>query len=200
VVESSWETQSLAARERGGALGDERRLVELAQGGDRQAFAVLIDRYWNSLYRWLYHLSHDRHTAEDLVQETLLKAFAGLSSFQAGGNFQAWLYRIGYNGFINVRRTEESSRQHFPQYVPGLQPGPREALISKEVLLAVALAVGRLPREFRAALLLRAEERLSFRDVAEVLQITEATARWRVFKARQSLMASLASFLDEDKQ
>ena len=71
----------MAARERGGALGDEKRLVELAQGGDRQAFAVLIDRYWNSLYRWLYHLSHDRHTAEDLVQETLLKAFAGLSSF-----------------------------------------------------------------------------------------------------------------------
>jgi RNA polymerase sigma-70 factor (ECF subfamily) len=200
VGESSWETQSLAARERGGALGDERRLVELAQGGDRQAFAVLIDRYWNSLYRWLYHLSHDRHTAEDLVQETLLKAFTGLSSFQAGGNFRAWLYRIGYNGFINVRRTEESSRQHFPQYVPGLQPGPREALISKEVLQAVALAVGRLPREFRAALLLRAEERLSFRDVAEVLQITESTARWRVFKARQSLMASLASILDEDKQ
>ena len=200
MVEWSWETQSLAARERGGALGDERRLVELAQGGDRQAFAVLIDRYWNSLYRWLYHLSHDRHTAEDLVQETLLKAFAGLSSFRAGGNFRAWLYRIGYNGFINVRRIEESSRQHFPQYVPGLQQGPREALISKEVLLAVALAVGRLPREFRAALLLRAEERLSFRDVAEVLQITESTARWRVFKARQSLMGSLASILDEDKQ
>jgi RNA polymerase sigma-70 factor (ECF subfamily) len=199
-VEASWEAQSLAAGERGGASGDEHRLVELAQGGDRQAFAVLIDRYWDSLYRWLYHLSRDRHTAEDVVQETLLKAFAGLSSFRTGSNFRAWLFRIAYNELINVRRNEEATRQLFPRFVAGFQPGPREALISKEVLQAVALAVGRLPREFRAALLLRVEEGLSFRDVAEVLGITEGTARWRVFKARQKLMASLASVLDEDQQ
>jgi RNA polymerase sigma-70 factor, ECF subfamily len=180
-------------------LGGERKLVELAQGGDRQAFAMLADRHWNSLYRWLYHLSHDRHTAEDLVQETLLKAFAALSSFQAGTNFRAWLYRIAYNSFVSLRRAEGSVRERFPDYVPGLQQGPSEELISKEVLQAVARALGRLPREFRAALLLRVEERLPFREIGEVLEITEETARWRVFKARQKLMKSLASELAEDE-
>jgi RNA polymerase sigma factor (sigma-70 family) len=128
----------LASRESGGELGGERKLVELAQGGDRQAFAMLADRYWNSLYRWLYHLSHDRHTAEDLVQETMLKAFAALSSFQAGTNFRAWLYRIAYNSFVSLRRAEGSVRERFPDYVPGLQQGPSEELISKEVLSSSA--------------------------------------------------------------
>ena len=56
----------------------EHRLIVAAQQGDRPAFAQLVERYWDRLYRWLYHLTRDRHTAEDLVQESFLKAFAGL--------------------------------------------------------------------------------------------------------------------------
>src|SRR5262245_23260253 len=62
---------------------DEAALVLQAQKGDRQAFTALVERYWNSVYRWLYHLSRHRQTAEDLTQDTLLKAFAALGSFQA---------------------------------------------------------------------------------------------------------------------
>src|SRR5947209_8937028 len=87
-------------------LTDEAALVRQAQQGDRQAFAVLVERYWDALYRWLYHLSHHRHTAEDLTQDSFLKAFAALSSFAAGTNFRAWLFRIAYNGFLNHRQTE----------------------------------------------------------------------------------------------
>ena len=86
---------------------DEPALIRKAQRGDRPAFGRLVDSYWDLLFRWLYHLSHDRHKAEDLTQETLLKAFAKLRSFQAGGNFQAWLFRIAYNSFLNLRSIEK---------------------------------------------------------------------------------------------
>src|ERR1700730_3836832 len=66
---------------------EEERLIRAAQKGDRPAFAALVEVYWDRLYRWLYHLAHDRHTAEDLTQETFLKAFAGLHGFRAGTNF-----------------------------------------------------------------------------------------------------------------
>ena len=75
-------------------LNHEPSLVQLAQEGDRQACAALVDRYWPRLYRWLFHLTHNQHGAEDLVQETFLKAFSKLSSFRAESNFQAWLFRI----------------------------------------------------------------------------------------------------------
>src|SRR5260370_29594225 len=56
----------------GGLLAEEHALVSASQRGERQAFAQLVERYWDRLYRWLYHLTRDRHTAEDLVQETFL--------------------------------------------------------------------------------------------------------------------------------
>jgi RNA polymerase sigma-70 factor (ECF subfamily) len=178
---------------------EEHVLVHGAQKGDRQAFAVLVDRYWDRLYRWLYHLSHDRHLAEDVAQEAFLKAFAGLASFRTGSNFQAWLFRIAYNSFVNQRRAAGRCRQAFPDNVPAGGEGPAEQAVSRETLQLVARAVGRLPNEYRAAFLLRVEQGLSFRQIAEVLATTEETARWRVFKARQKLLSVLAPQLDREK-
>jgi RNA polymerase sigma-70 factor (ECF subfamily) len=179
-------------------LLEEHRLVQNAQKGDRQAFAALVERYYDRLYRWLYHLSHDRHTAEDLTQETFLKAFAALASFQAGTNFRAWLFRIGHNSFANQRRIASRTRQALPENIATAGEGPVERVISQEALQMLARAVGRLPGEFRSAFLLRAEEGLSFREIGEVLDITEETARWRVFKARQKLMTVMAPQLDQE--
>jgi RNA polymerase sigma-70 factor (ECF subfamily) len=178
---------------------EEHGLVHAAQKGDRQAFATLVERYWDRLYRWLYHLTHHPHTAEDLTQEAFLKAFAALASFQAGTNFRAWLFRIAHNAFANQRRTAARMRQALPEGLPAAGDGPVEQAISREALQMLARAVGRLPSEFRAAFLLRAEEELSFRQIADVLEITEETARWRVFKARQKLVTVMAPQLDQDK-
>ena len=166
--------------------------MQRAQGGDRPACAVLVEHYWERLYRWLFHLSHDRHAAEDLTQETFLKAFASLKSFKAGTNLQAWLFRIAHNSFLNQRRAGRKTRQTFPTDMAAGGDGPAEEAMSREALQLLARAVGRLPTDFRAAFLLRVEEKLSFREMAEVLETTEETARWRVFKARQKLMEVLA--------
>jgi RNA polymerase sigma-70 factor (ECF subfamily) len=207
-------------------VDQEHILILSAQKGDRQAFAVLVERYWDRLYRWLYHLTHHRHTAEDLAQEALLKAFAHLSQFQlhrdkpepvnrlrsgsapaaaersttgAAGNFQAWLFRIAYNSFVNQWRSDGRARQAFPRRLPALEEGPVDQVLSREMLQLLARAVGRLPSEFRAAFLLRAEQGLSFHEIAHVLGIKEETARWRVFKARQKLMKVLAPELNREE-
>ena len=122
----------------------------------------------------------------------LLKAFAHLNSFRPGTSFQAWLFRIAHNALLNQRRSNRRTRHPFPDHVPALDAGPEVEVMSREALQQLARAVGRLPRDFRAAFVLRAEADLSFREIADALGITEETARWRVFKARQKLMEVLA--------
>ncbi len=177
---------------------DEQVLIQSAQLGEREAFAGLVKHYWDRLYRWLYHLTHDRHLAEDLVQESFLRAFRSLASFHAGTNFQAWLFRIAHNALANQRRGSRKVREPFPEQLPAHETGPAEQAMSREAMQQLARAVGRLPSDFRGAFLLRVEEQLSFREIAGVLNITEETARWRVFKARQKLMEVLEPFLDKD--
>ncbi|MGL6073114.1 MAG: RNA polymerase sigma factor [Fimbriiglobus sp.] len=174
-----------------------------AQAGDRQAFAKIVDAYWDRLFRWLYQMTRDKHKAEDLTQETFLKVLAAIGSFRIGTNFRAWLFRIGHNNFVNLKRSERRNVQSLEVDVP--QPhevGPEHTASDRETVRRVAEAVSQLPQEFRTALLLRVDEGLSFRDVAGILNITEETARWRVFKARQKLLKILGPDLtgetDED--
>jgi RNA polymerase sigma-70 factor (ECF subfamily) len=173
--------------------GEEAEWIRAAQAGDRSAFARLVDRYWDRLYRWLCHLTRDRHAAEDLTQETFLKALAAIRSFRAGSNFRAWVFRIGHNNFVNQKRANRRTRHPLPEDAAGPEVGAAEdAAENREALEVVGKAVAELPNDFRAALMLRVEEGLSFREVARVLGTTEETARWRVFKARQKLMKVLS--------
>lgn len=166
--------------------------IVAAQAGDRDAFARLVECYWDRLYRWMYQLTRDRHKAEDLTQETFLKVLAALGSFRTGTNFRAWLFRIGHNNFVNLKRAERKNVQTLSDDPPSRDPGtPDGSAADRESLRLVARAVEDLSAEFRSALLLRVDDQLSFRDVAAVLNITEETARWRVFKARQKLMKAI---------
>ena len=173
--------------------GEEAEWIRAAQAGDRAASGRLVERYWDRLYRWLYHLTRDRHTAEDLTQETLAKALAALGSFRPGSNFKAWIFRIGHNNFVNQKRADRRAKQPLPEDAadPETGGGAEASIENREVLEIVARAVANLPPDFRAALLLRVDEGLSFREAAKVLGTTEETARWRVFKARQKLMKVL---------
>ena len=168
----------------------EADLVERARGGDRDAFAALVERYWDRLYRWLYQLGRDSHLAEDLTQEAFLKAYARLEQFRPGSNFAAWLFRIGHNAYANACRSRWWV-EALPDGLAGPAEDPADEAASNEALRGLAEALGRVPPPFRAALLLRAEEGLSFREIADVLGLTEETARWRVFKARKQLLELL---------
>jgi RNA polymerase sigma-70 factor (ECF subfamily) len=176
-----------------GSTGAEAEWIRAAQAGDREAFARLVEHYWDRLYRWLYHLTRDRHAAEDLTQETFLKCLAAIRSFRPGSNFRAWVFKIGHNNFVNQKRSEWRVKHALPDDLAAHELGEAEQTAEhREAVAMVARAVAELPADFRAALLLRVEEGLSFREVAKVLRTTEETARWRVFKARQRLMKVLS--------
>jgi RNA polymerase sigma-70 factor (ECF subfamily) len=177
-------------------LNEEARLIVRARDGDRAAFADLVERYWQRLFRWLYQLTRDRHTAEDLTQEAFLRAFAHLSRFQPGTNFVAWIFRIAHNAFANICRSNRK-REQMPEEILDRSVGPYEEAVGREAAEDVARALEQLPTDYRAALLLRVEEELSFRQIAEVLDLTEETARWRVFKARKRLLELLSPTEDD---
>ena len=174
-------------------------LIATPNGGDRQAFAVLVERYWDRLYRWLYHLTHNRHAAEDLIQEAFLKALAGLDSFREGSNFRAWLFRIAYNGFVNQHRKACPAARHLPGQVASGE-GPAGA--GDEPRGAAAAGPGRGPaaRRIPGGLPPACGGRLVVPPRSpRSLGTTEETARWRVFKARQKLMDVLAPQLEQEK-
>ncbi len=172
--------------------GEETGWIEAAQRGDRAAFAKLVDHYWDRLFRWLVNLTRDRDRAEDLVQETFLKALGAIGSFRAGSNFRAWLFRIAHNNFVNLKRSEKRERVVLTDEAaaPGTNV-PMGGAADREALEAVTAALAAIGDEFRAALLLHVQEGLAYRDVARILNTTEETARWRVFKARQKLLKIL---------
>jgi RNA polymerase sigma-70 factor, ECF subfamily len=146
----------------------------------------------------LFHVTPDRHTAEDVAQETFLKALKGIASFAAGTDFGAWLFRIAHNNWATHRRRGMRDRRAFPEDVAGHGAGPAECAISREALADLQGAVGRLPAGYRAAFLLRAEHGFSFREIAGSLNISAENARWRVWKARENLAESVATHLTSD--
>lgn len=164
--------------------------LQAALAGDRTAFGWLITEYWDPLFRWLYRMTRNQHQAEDLAQETFMKAFLALESFRPGSNFRAWLFRIAHNNFVNLKRRERriSSMGEMDKVTTVT---PEVSLESRELHEQLEQVIENLPAEFRAALLLRVDQDLSFRDIALILGTTEETARWRVYKARQNLLRDL---------
>jgi RNA polymerase sigma-70 factor (ECF subfamily) len=176
---------------------DEQNWVERAQTGDRQAFAGLVDLYWGRVYRWLLGLSRCRHAAEDLAQEAFLKAWTALPSFQPGTSFRAWLFRIAGNGFVDSRRGPRGRPvQALPAALCAAGPGPVGLVLAQECQARIEAACANLPAPLRAVFLLRTQEGMSFAEVAQVLGLTEETARWRLYKARQRLLVELGEYLD----
>jgi len=176
---------------------EEQQWLRRAQQGDREAFAALVDCHWTSVHRWLFGLTRDAHTAEDLAQDVFLKAWLGLRSFQVGTHFRAWLLRIARNSYLdNKRRKQGSCRQVLPEVLVSREPDPVAILLSQETQTRIEAAMMQLSILFRAPLLLRVREGLSFQEIGAILDITEETARWRVCKARRLLLKALGQRLD----
>lgn len=170
------------------ATPDEAGVVRRAQAGDRAAQSTLVERYWDRVHRWLFHLCRDGHQADDLTQETFLRALANLNRFEPGTCLPAWLFRIGHNVFASQLRKAHRADKPLPDDLLDRAEGPQAQAEAGEMTRRLEQAIDKLPVEFRGALLLRVNEGMSFREIADVLGLTEETARWRVFKARQKLL------------
>ncbi|HZR29479.1 MAG TPA: sigma-70 family RNA polymerase sigma factor [Terriglobales bacterium] len=163
----------------------------------RGEFEELAMPLFESLYNFARWLTQNREEAEDLVQETFVKALKGFSSFQAGTNFRAWMFRILRNSFLNSR-TGLAARM-----TVGIEPEEEENIAGADrhtpetILLerisheAVAEAIEQLPVHYREVLLLCDVEELKYQEIAETLSLPVGTVMSRLSRARKAVRESL---------
>ena len=159
-------------------------------------FEELAMPLFDQLYNFAHWLAQDRTEAEDLVQETYVKALKGFSSFQAGTNFRAWMYRILRNTFLTSRTglkataTVELDSDDSPELSAGPET-PETILIDNSQHQLLQSAIESLPVHFREILLLCEVEEMSYQEIAETLSIPMGTVMSRLSRARKALRESL---------
>jgi RNA polymerase sigma-70 factor (ECF subfamily) len=172
----------------------EQATVAAARAGDAAAFAALFDSYQGPITSYLYRLTGSRETADDLAQETFIKAFRALGRTPDDLNFRAWLYRIATNSAASWRRRQRlltwlpfsrSDESGTPEFDPGHDPRLAETLAEQEM---IAAALRRIGPKHASALLLRHHLRLTVEETAAALDITANTAKVRLFRARKAFI------------
>jgi RNA polymerase sigma-70 factor (ECF subfamily) len=159
-------------------------------------FEELAMPLFDQLYNFAHWLAQDRTEAEDLVQETYVKALKGFSSFQAGTNFRAWMYRILRNTFLTSRTglkataTVKLDSDDSPELSAGPET-PETILIENSQHQLLQTAIESLPVHYREVLLLCEVEEMSYQEIAETLSIPVGTVMSRLSRARKALRESL---------
>ena len=166
-------------------------LVQRAAGGDVGAFEVLVRRYQLPIIRLCAGMLGDRHGAEDAAQDVFFSAWRSIGRFRGDAQFSTWLFRIATNQCLRDIRRRPAQAAQLPEDLPATEGSPHGELDAAEGSAAVSAAVGRLSAEQRAALLLREVEGLSYDQIAEVLGVSMAAVRSRIYRARSDLARDL---------
>jgi RNA polymerase sigma-70 factor (ECF subfamily) len=174
---------------------DDRVVVERCLGGDTAAFRTLVERYQRVLFTVAVRMLGDADQATDAAQDTFVRAYRKLQSFDQGHKFFSWLYRILVNECLNVRR----SRRGLEPLDPGMAAGdnPHQAAEQAELRTSVRSALKRLSPAYREVVVLRHYAGLSYVEIAEALGVPEKTVKSRLYSARQRLGEDLLNWKRE---
>ncbi|MBI2567372.1 MAG: sigma-70 family RNA polymerase sigma factor [Candidatus Schekmanbacteria bacterium] len=183
----------------GSGAGEELLLVRRAQTGDRAAFAELILRYRPALRRLLYRMTRSVDDADDLSQETFLRAYQGLRELERAEAFRSWLFRIASNLALNHVAKRRTAGQRDTDGVEELSAAANQAddLERLQIHALVRNGVDRLPPRQRLTLLMRIETDLPFKEIAAAMGCAEGTAKANYFHAVRALSQLLAPLARE---
>jgi RNA polymerase sigma-70 factor, ECF subfamily len=171
-------------------------MFALKTKSQRSEFEAILDPCLDGLFSSALRLTRNRAQAQDLVQESVLRGWRFFSQFEKGTNFKAWMFRILSNTFINTYRKNtrekaldhESERQSVEAMVCAQQEdSPDEQLISHVTKQEVHAAIDQLPLDFRMTVVLADLQELSYREVADILQVPVGTVMSRLFRGRKML-------------
>ena len=196
---------ALAAKSSKAVPEDEPELIRLAQKGSREAFQELFNRYKNRIFSIAYDRLKSREDAEDITQETFVKAYFSLKNFRGEASMNTWLCRIVYNLCIDQRRKitrrggeasefdETADNGSFAAEIQ-VRGNPQEVLARKERVIKIQEALKKLSDDHRQVVMLREIDGLSYEDIADVLKISQGTVMSRLFYARKKLQEVLREF------
>jgi RNA polymerase sigma-70 factor (ECF subfamily) len=169
------------------APSDEQNMWRVQTSGDPEAFARLVDRWRDPIYRLCARMTGDAVRSEDLAQEIFTKVFTRSKAFQPHAKFSTWLWRIAlnhcYDEFRRAKRRSElpldEDSENFPELASGA-PGPDSQTVSDEECALVRAGLLRLPEISRTVLALRYCEGLKLREISEILDLPESTVHSRI--------------------
>jgi RNA polymerase sigma-70 factor (ECF subfamily) len=179
---------------------DHEALAE-CRAGNKQAFDELVLRHKNRLYTVAVQLLGDNGEAEDVTQDTFLKAYENLVEFRGDAQFSSWLYRICYNLCLNRLTRKRVDRQEgvFLEALPDGEERFLDQLIVKEQHDLVRCAISQLAVEFREVVILYYTGQLSYEEIASLLELPVGTVRSRLHRGREQLKDLLRPYLQEDR-
>jgi RNA polymerase sigma-70 factor (ECF subfamily) len=168
-------------------------VLRRAQRGDERAFSLILRAYETPVYNYVLRIVNDRALAEDLTQEIFLRVYQGLPKFSLRSRFTTWMFQVAKNRVLDELRANERR----PRSVANIDDvAPLEALDAPmervEAIDAVWRAVQELNVDLKMALLLRDVVGLSYTEIADALEVTLATVKWRIYKAREDVQLALA--------
>jgi RNA polymerase sigma-70 factor, ECF subfamily len=186
----------------------EQAVVERARSGDGEAFRELVDRHSRPLFRLAYRMTGSESDAEDVVQETFLKAYRQLSRFDGRASFGTWLHRIGANCALDIVRARRRRAEQFSEpwgsagdvggftddpvsAAPSADPAPDRLAMAGQTRRRVAEAMNELSAVERAAFVMRHFEGMSMEDIGRALGCQTGAAKHSVFRAVHKLRRAL---------
>lgn len=189
------------------AAAPDQEIVALARSGKEAAYRELIRRYERPIFSLIFRMVRDRELAEDLAQETFIKALNAIESYRPEFKFSSWIFKIANNSAIDHLRRREldtlsldgSPHAETPDAIEAtvLQIGdrqetPLETVEAKELGGAIEVAIARLRPEYRACILLRHVEGRAYEEIAEIMGLPLGTVKTYIHRARNELRQLLA--------
>jgi RNA polymerase sigma-70 factor, ECF subfamily len=171
-----------------------------AKAGDKDGFRLLVERHSRSVFRLAYRLTGNEQDAEDVVQETFLRAYKQLQNFESRASFGTWLYRICANYSLDLIRSRKRHHDRRPPAdeetdamlsIPASTPGPDRVAYSVQVEERISVAMAELTEQERTAFVLRHFEGSSIEEIAAALGLGGSAAKHSIFRAVQKLRKAL---------
>ena len=184
-------------------------LIEATRNGDESAYGEIVSRYKNPLVSYLYRMLNDYEEAVDLTQEAFVRVYFAIDRYHSDYAFSTYIYRIATNLAISELRKRKRRRllsltgffksdteESADLQPPDSRPGPEESLAKGELSRTIANAISALPEIYRAPIILREVEELSYEEISDILDLGLGTTKSRISRGRGMLRQKLESYLE----
>jgi RNA polymerase sigma factor (sigma-70 family) len=186
-------------------LESEQALVTSALAGDQKAYKTLFEMYRQAIFHITVKIVRNSDEANDLVQETFIKAFGSLKTYDHNYRFSTWLYKIAANSSIDFLRKRKIDSLSLDKPIPTRDGdvqmeipdntyNPEHDLRNRERTIGIEEAIDSLPEKYREVIVLRHKEDRSYEEIAAMLKVPVGTVKARIFRARELLKKKLRTF------